>query len=38
MRVVHASETVEMDDPIEIALRRKKDSLNAGCYHQGERR
>ena len=24
--VVHASETVEMDDPIEIALRRKKDS------------
>ncbi|MBC3880089.1 phosphate acyltransferase PlsX [Undibacterium sp. LX40W] len=26
MTVVHASETVEMDDPIEIALRRKKDS------------
>lgn len=26
MAIVHASETVEMDDPIEIALRRKKDS------------
>ena len=24
--VVHASEVVEMDDPIEVALRRKKDS------------
>lgn len=26
LSVVHASEVVEMDDPIEIALRRKKDS------------
>ncbi|MEJ7807223.1 MAG: phosphate acyltransferase PlsX [Telluria sp.] len=26
LSVVHASEVVEMDDPIEVALRRKKDS------------
>ncbi|MFZ6686438.1 phosphate acyltransferase PlsX [Undibacterium sp. SXout11W] len=26
IKVIHASETVEMDDPIEVALRRKKDS------------
>ena len=26
LTIVHASEVVEMDDPIEIALRRKKDS------------
>jgi phosphate acyltransferase len=26
LSIVHASETVEMDDPIEVALRRKKDS------------
>ena len=26
LSIVHASEVVEMDDPIEIALRRKKDS------------
>jgi glycerol-3-phosphate acyltransferase PlsX len=26
IEVVHASEVVEMDDPIEVALRRKKDS------------
>jgi glycerol-3-phosphate acyltransferase PlsX len=26
LTIVHASEMVEMDDPIEIALRRKKDS------------
>lgn len=26
MKIIHATEVVEMDDPIEIALRRKKDS------------
>ncbi|MBY0572661.1 MAG: phosphate acyltransferase PlsX, partial [Undibacterium sp.] len=26
MHVIHASETIAMDDPIEVALRRKKDS------------
>lgn len=26
LRIVHATEVVEMDDPIEVALRRKKDS------------
>lgn len=25
-RIIHASEVVEMDDPVEVALRRKKDS------------
>jgi len=26
LKIIHASETIEMDDPIEVALRRKKDS------------
>jgi len=36
--VVHAEEVVEMDDLVEVALRRKKRFFDASCRHHGERR
>ena len=33
-RLVHASEVIEMDDPLEVALRRKKNSSMRVCIEQ----
>jgi phosphate acyltransferase len=37
LSIVHTSEVVEMDDPLEVALRRKKDSSMRVAIDSGQR-